>query len=54
MFSNTPYAQAMAHGELQSQLLDQICFSINDVKELNWDEVSDLMKKYDKKLADLN
>lgn len=51
MFTNTPYAQALAHGELQTKLLDQICFSINDVKELKWDEIDKLMVEYDKKLA---
>lgn len=51
MFSNTPYAHALALGEVQSRLLNQICTSITDVKELNWHEVDGLMSDYDKKLA---
>ena len=53
MFTNTPYAQAMAQGELQTTLLDQICFSINDVKELDWQKIDKLMRDYDKKLANI-
>ncbi|WBV68326.1 hypothetical protein PGH46_15305 [Legionella pneumophila] len=51
MFTNTPYAKAMAIGELQSGLLEQICFPITDIKELNWQEVEKLLSVYDKKLA---
>lgn len=51
MFTNTPYSKAMAIGELQSRLLEQICFPITDTKELNWQEVERLMREYDKKLA---
>ncbi|MCL9683411.1 FAD-dependent oxidoreductase [Legionella maioricensis] len=53
MFTNTPYAQAMAQGEVQSTLLDQICYSINDIKEVNWQEIDRLMSDYDKKLANI-
>jgi kynurenine 3-monooxygenase len=51
MFTNTPYAQAMAHGELQTKLLDKICSSIDKFQEVQWHEVDALMKEYDKKLA---
>jgi len=51
MFTNTPYVRALAHGELQTKLLEKICCSINDVKELNWHEIDDLMVEYDKNLA---
>ncbi|KGP64131.1 kynurenine 3-monooxygenase [Legionella norrlandica] len=51
MFTNTPYSQAMAIGELQSKLLEQICLPITDIKELNWQEVKRLLHDYDKKLA---
>lgn len=51
MFTNTPYSQALAHGEVQLRLLDTICSKINDVKELNWNEIDDLMKEYDNNLA---
>jgi kynurenine 3-monooxygenase len=53
MFTNTPYAQAMAQGEVQAILLDQICYSINDIKEVNWQKVDRLMNDYDKKLANI-
>lgn len=53
MFTNTPYAQAMALGELQVTLLDNICSSVNDVKEINWQEIDKLMIDYDKKLANI-
>ncbi|HAZ7574571.1 FAD-dependent monooxygenase [Legionella sp. PATHC032] len=51
MFTNTPYAKAMAIGELQSGLLEQICFPITDIKEINWQEVEKLLSAYDKNLA---
>ena len=51
MFTNTPYARALAHGEVQSKLLNEICSSINDINDLNWGEVDKLMVEYDKKLA---
>lgn len=54
MFSNTPYARAMAHGTLQSQFLNQICSAITDVKELNWQKIDELMGDYDKKLTKIN
>lgn len=53
MFTNTPYAHALAQGELQVTLLDQICCSINNVKEVNWPKVDELMLNYDKKLANI-
>ncbi|KTD30879.1 kynurenine 3-monooxygenase [Legionella moravica] len=51
MFTNTPYSRAQALGEIQKRLLDQICCSITDIKELNWHDVDNLMLDYDKKLA---
>ncbi|BCA95960.1 kynurenine 3-monooxygenase [Legionella antarctica] len=53
MFTNTPYAQAMLQGELQENLLDHICYSIDHIKEVNWQEVDKLMNDYDKKLANI-
>lgn len=53
MFTNTPYARALELGEIQTRLLEQICCSITDVKELNWHDVDNLMRDYDKKLAKL-
>lgn len=54
MFTNTPYSQALVHGELQTRLLDKICASITTFKELNWEEIDTLMQDYDKKLAKIN
>lgn len=51
MFTNTPYSKAMAVGQLQAKLLEEICSSISSVKELNWKKVDDLIDNYDKKLA---
>ncbi len=51
MFTNTPYARALALGDIQTELLNKICSSINDVDELNWGDVDKLMQDYDKKLA---
>ncbi len=53
MFTNTPYACAMAVGELQATFLNEICHSINDISEVNWQEVDKLMMNYDKKLANI-
>ncbi|WP_298624066.1 NAD(P)/FAD-dependent oxidoreductase [uncultured Legionella sp.] len=54
MFTNTPYARALELGEVQTRLLEQICSSITDVKELNWKYIDKLMLEYDKKLAKIN
>lgn len=53
MFTNTPYAQAKAQGELQAQLLNQICARIKDLSEVNWQKVDGLLDHYDKKLTNL-
>lgn len=53
MFTNTPYAQAMAQGELQTALLNEICLSIKEINEINWHEIDKLMLDYDKKLANI-
>lgn len=52
MFTNTPYAKALAHGKHQSNLLNELCGSINHIKELNWQSVDGLMRQYDKNLTD--
>lgn len=54
MFTNTPYALAKAHGEVQMQLLETLCGSIHDMNELNWHEVDKLMNEYDKNLAKIS
>lgn len=53
MFTNTPYAQALASGELQIRLLEHICSSLTDINELNWQEIDNLMLDYDKKMANI-
>nr|WP_238584841.1 NAD(P)/FAD-dependent oxidoreductase [Legionella feeleii] len=54
MFTNTPYAEAKAHGSLQNELLDEICLKARCIEEIDWSEVEKLMEKYDKKLANLS
>lgn len=51
MFTNIPYAKAMACGVVQDGLLNDICHSITELEEVDWQKVDDLMKEYDKKLA---
>lgn len=54
MFTNTPYALAKAHGELQTELLHKICNNVRCIKEIDWSEIDKLMEQYDKKLANLS
>lgn len=54
MFTNTPYAVAHSIGELQGELLSEITYGIRSMHEVKWNEVDTLMRKYDKKLTDLN
>jgi kynurenine 3-monooxygenase len=51
MFSNTPYATALAHGRLQSTLLDQICDQTTQLADVDWLRVDELMREYDNALA---
>lgn len=51
MFTNTPYAQALAIGDIQAELLDSLCNSIHDFEEVHWDGLEKLMQEYDRKLA---
>ena len=53
MFTNTPYAQAKAHGEVQATFLDEICASAESLDDMDWKKVDKAMVEYDKKLADL-
>ncbi|KTD30015.1 MULTISPECIES: FAD-dependent oxidoreductase [Legionella] len=53
MFTNTPYAIANAYGEVQAELLTQICKKVRCIKEIDWNNVDKLMEQYDKKLANL-
>lgn len=54
MFTNTPYAQAKACGELQNELLNKICSNMRSIYDVNWNEIDGLMKIYDKNLAKLS
>ncbi|MCW8444816.1 FAD-dependent monooxygenase [Fluoribacter gormanii] len=51
MFTNTPYADAQAHGELQAEFLNEICDNVERIEEIDWDKVEKKLKQYDKKLA---
>lgn len=51
MFTNTPYAIALAHGRLQSTLLDKICNQSTQLSDVDWLRVDELMHEYDKSLA---
>ena len=53
MFTNTPYAQAYAIGELQLTLLDTIARKYKTLETVHWEEVAIFMQAYDKKLAQL-
>lgn len=54
MFTNTPYATAKAHGDLQAEFLNSVCDHVEKIDEINWNKVETLLKDYDKKLAKLN
>lgn len=53
MFTNTPYSTAYAQGKLQNELLNQICEHTNTLKGVNWMQVDELMKEYDRKLTQI-
>jgi kynurenine 3-monooxygenase len=53
MFSNLPYATALAQGRVQSILLDQICDQAKRLSEVDWPRVDELMRGYDDALARL-
>lgn len=54
MFTNTPYVVAQACGRLQAKLLEQICCDIDEMSEVNWKKVDDLLLEYDRNLANIN
>ncbi|STY28230.1 kynurenine 3-monooxygenase [Legionella wadsworthii] len=54
MFTNTPYAEAQAQGDLQKKFLDKISDKVECVEEIDWNEVEKELKQYDKKLANLH
>lgn len=53
MFTNVPYATAWAIGEVQQGFLDEVCRLISDIKEVDWNNISQMVKKYDRKLTEM-
>lgn len=53
MFSNTPYAVALAHGRLQSTFLERICEQATAIDAVDWPRVDALMLEYDEELGQL-
>lgn len=51
MFSNIPYAQALALDGLQNDLLNDCCHEIDDLSQVDWHHVKVLLDNYDKKLT---
>lgn len=54
MFSNTPYATALAHGRVQRAFLDQVCAQATQLLDVDWSRVDALMPEYERKLAPLS
>ncbi|GGI81208.1 FAD-dependent oxidoreductase [Legionella impletisoli] len=54
MFTNTPYLEAYAHGQIQTEFIDKICKNTNSFNEIDWARVDALMPLYDKKMAELD
>lgn len=52
MFTNTPYAAAMAHGAVQNAFLERICEQAAKISDVDWPRVDALMRDYDKALSD--
>lgn len=53
MFTNVPYEKAERIGQIQKDLLNEICMNIDTLGEVNWNKVDDLMREYDKKLSQM-
>lgn len=53
MFSNMPYAKALAHGRVQDTFLDRICDQAMQISDVDWLCVDGLMREYDEALARL-
>lgn len=51
MFTNTPYAKALACGQVQGDLLNEICKVTSSIENINWPYVDNLMDKYNKSLT---
>lgn len=53
MFTNMPYAEALACGGIQAEFLNEICAKVRSIDKINWEKVDNLMNQYDKKLAEM-
>lgn len=53
MFTNTPYAEAQAYGDVQAEFLDLICEQMERIEDIDWYKVEKSLNYYDKKLAKL-
>lgn len=53
MFSNMPYAKALAHGRVQNAFLDRICDQATQLSGVDWLRVDGLMRDYDEAVARL-
>ena len=45
-FTNTPYADALAQGKLQSELVDKIVGDISKIDEIDWSRAEQLAREY--------
>lgn len=54
MFTNTPYAEALAIGNLQKQLVQCITNDAKTLEAINWQKVDTFMKVYDNNLTNLS
>jgi kynurenine 3-monooxygenase len=54
MFTNTPYLECFANGQLQERYLESICKDKDNLEEINWDDVSQQMKAYQKEVSNLD
>ncbi|QDQ40880.1 FAD-dependent monooxygenase [Legionella geestiana] len=52
MFTNTPYAKALACGEVQKSFLETLCHDIEDLDEIKWQHVEQKLPEYVNKLTE--
>jgi kynurenine 3-monooxygenase len=53
MFSNMPYATALAQGRIQNTFLDHICAQATLSSDMDWQRVDGLIQEYEENLARL-
>lgn len=44
-FHRIPYSEARLQGRIQDRILDELCESINEVEEVNWEKADELVKE---------